>query len=428
LSPTIDTHMSTPCCPPSTHVDDTSYHSGSTASTGSTSVVVQDGGFCLVFPRNRINPPLLQSPVYILPATAAALLDTPTPSNVGNKTVRYCAQIVRIAPKRAFLPPHRDRAVVKLIRGETNEIPTTQAPSKAARSCKCPTYVPAIRSGSEGAIVLVTWYESEGDFNIVDGKAAFSTGCQLHSHNGATTTAPTAADDAQEPFHNPLSDISVAFTKSIEVGGATQDGEWFESTRDLVVVEGETYIGRIRFFGGASSPSVLSTSTSVVQTVPTLPISHRSPTTAGKFGEVGVVIGGPLGAHIQYEKLPQDALQRGATFANQYKSSIGTTATSAATESIGTSRLVKVPYGFEWGPFYEVDEHGHIVYIGANQSHLLYTPHTLIAQIPPTAPDAVLPTAAKVASNHDASTVLVASIRLPVGQSELAGPHRHCYT
>ena len=107
--------MSTPCCPPSTHVDDTSYHSGSTASTGSTSVVVQDGGFCLVFPRNRINPPLLQSPVYTLPATAAALLGTT--ANAGGsgkkKTVRYCAQIVRIAPKRAFLPPHRDRAVVK---------------------------------------------------------------------------------------------------------------------------------------------------------------------------------------------------------------------------------------------------------------------------------------------------------------------------
>ena len=409
------------CCGASGHDDEV--HAGSAATTGSTSVVVQDGGFCLVFPRNRINPPLLQSPVYVLPSNGAALRTSASSATslLDQATVRYCVQLVRIAPKRAFLPPHRDRAVVKLIRGETNEIPTTQAPSKAARSCKCPHYVPAIRSGSEGAIVLVSWYETVGDFNMVaveggGSKVGFSTGCLLHSHDGSTTSK--LVEEPQEPFRNPFPDVSVDFVKSEEAGG-----DWFEGTKEVTVIEGETFIGRIKFFGAAATSPQSAPSASVVP-LPTIPISHCTPNTNGKFGEVGVVIGGALGAHIQYDKLPQDALKRGATFANQYKSSVGTTVTAAVTETVGTHRLLKVPYGFEWGPFYEVDEHGHIIYIGDNQNYLLYTPHTLIAQAP-TSAEAIPSSASK---QHDASTVLVASVRLPLAKSELAGPHRHCYT
>ena len=86
----------------------------------------------VTFPQNKLFPDLITSPMW---GVADIVID-----------------IVRIAP-RATLPCSPGQCL-KLLRGETTEIPTPFAACKAIRSCGIPGYLSSVRAGAEGAVML----------------------------------------------------------------------------------------------------------------------------------------------------------------------------------------------------------------------------------------------------------------------------------
>lgn len=248
------------------------------------------------FPRNRVFPPLLESATWQLSSHTHA-------------------RIVRVAPKSSFAA--HTGMVVKVLRGETNEVPTPLAPCKACRSCICPDYVPSIIAGAEGAILLVCW-------NPSDIKATSEVGV------------------AVEP---------IQFEMSAESN--------VEESFSIYVVEGETYVGEVMF-----------------QRVPEPRASALKTYDDPKkdlFGEVAVAIEGTV--FVEWQKTGEEA-----------------------------KRTLKVPAGYEYGPFYAVDSEGHLE--RRPNGALVYAPHQYQLQ----------------------GAALWATVRLPVVKSDVAGPHRHCYT
>lgn len=256
----------------------------------------------LNFPRNRLFPPLVESDTWAISTTTLA-------------------RIVRVAPKSSF--PAHTGMVIKVLRGETNEVPTPLAPCKACRSCKCPDYLNDVIAGSEGAILLVCWAKgTAGDLAALEEKAV----------EVQYEPSRTSSDDAQP-------NIVESFAVCVE--------------------EGETYVGDVQFFrslGGTESK-----------------LKTYDNRDEGLFGEIAVAIDGML--KVSWTKLGEE-----------------------------TTRILKVPAGYEYGPFYAVDADGHLERSGTGQ--LIYAPHKYVVE--------------------ESSTW--ATVRLPVVKSDVAGPHRHCYT
>lgn len=136
------------------------------------------------------------------------------------------------------------------------------------------------------------------------------------------------------------------------------------SSFSLFIEEGETYVCELQFH-----QSTVAGSSSVVK--------RYDDKGDGLFGEIGVTIDGLL--RIQWNRIGE--------------------APDAPT------REIKVPTGFEYGPMYTVDAEGHLERTANGQ--LSYAPHKYVL---------------------DAPTATWATVRLPVVKSDVAGPHRHCYT
>lgn len=255
-------------------------------------------------PRNRLFPPLVASAVMRL----------------SNHTY---ARVVRVAPKSSF--PAHSGMILKVLRGETNEVPTPLAPCKACRSCMCPEYLSDVIAGSEGAILLVCW-EAGAAPDLAELEAAA---------------------------------VDMKYTPNTQ---QSKDG-CIESTMSLFIEEGETYVCELQFHR-AQNPSTSSA------------LKQYDNVDDDLFGEVAVAINGSLA--VQWHRVNEDATK---------------------------SRTLLVPPGFEYGPFYSVDAEGHLQRLENGQ--LIYAPHKLVLEAPGS---------------------IWATVRLPVVKSELAGPHRHCYT
>lgn len=258
--------------------------------------------FC--FPRNRLFPPLVETDTW-------------------GVSHSMCARVVRVAPKSGF--PAYPGMLLKVLRGETNEVPTPLAPCKAVRSCSCPEYLQEVIAGAEGAILLVCWPRSRQDI----------TAAQVNEKKVVEVEyAPSTATNAGA--------VEDSFTLSIE--------------------EGETFVCDLQFHRAQEDSSTKIT-------------TYDKPGD-GVFGEVGVTIEGHLA--IQWNRIDDAA--------------------DAA------RRQLKVPAGFEYGPFYAVDAEGHLERTCSGQ--LVYAPHCYVA----------------------AQGTTWATVKLPVVKSDVAGPHRHCYT
>lgn len=261
----------------------------------------------LAFPRNRLFPPLVASDVWRL-------------------SPQTYARVVRVAPKSSF--PAHTGMILKVLRGETNEVPTPLAPCKACRSCSCPDYLSDVIAGSEGAILLVCWEQGAGpDLKELEQAA-----------------------------------VDVAFTPS--ASQAADDS--IESAFSLFIEEGESYVCELQFHRSSLSAPTASSSP-----------KQYNVKGDGLFGEVAVAIsGGPL--LVQWHRVEEDETK---------------------------TRTLKVPSGYEYGPFYSVDAEGHLCRLQNGQ--LVYAPHKYVLEAPGS---------------------LWATVRLPVVKSDVAGPHRHCYT
>jgi hypothetical protein len=270
----------------------------------------------VAFPQNRIIPELVYSPAWL----------------VGDVVV----DLIRIAPKQCVPLPAAlaagakdDAYFVKLLRGETSEVPTPLAACKACRSCHVPGYLRGkyIKAGAEGAVMLRSRPRHTVDIS-----------------------------DA-ELIVLPLS------SPTIDVGGIGSKG--ISISQEFVVTEGCLHVCRFTLLlaeEGASSEV----------------IQHQQ---GSIFGEIGVVLGGELA--IKWERT------------NPEPSSNGTV----------EAKVLVVPTGFEYGPFYEVHSCGSLKR-NATSGHLVYTPHQW------TFP----------------SKTVCAICHFEVPDASLEGPHRHCYT
>jgi hypothetical protein len=254
----------------------------------------------VVFPRNRLCPPVIDSPTW-------------------RTSCRSRARVVRLAPKCKYAVAKG--ACVKLLRGETNEVPTPLAACKAVRSVLCPSYLEEVIAGAEGALILLSWQEeaSESSDNSSEESVVFS------------------------PSFSPPSD----------------DGARIEESLPIRVQEGDVYCCTIRFqrTTGAAASAI---KTYVDQL----------------FGEIGVTLEGCVSIEWQTQ----------------------------AKEDCGGVQILRVDASYEYGPFYMVDGHGHLVH--AASGGLMYVPHRYLLEGP----------------------ALWATVRFPLSTSEVAGPHRHCYT
>ncbi|CUG91153.1 Hypothetical protein, putative [Bodo saltans] len=258
------------------------------------------------FPRNRLFPPLVASDVWRL-------------------SPHTYARVVRVAPKSSF--PAHTGMILKVLRGETNEVPTPLAPCKACRSCSCPDYLSDVIAGSEGAILLVSWEEGAG--------------AELKE------LEQVAVDVAYTPNTSQAADGCI------------------ESSFSLFVEEGESYVCELQFHRNtATAPSASSS------------VKRYHEKGDGLFGEVAVAISGPLA--VEWHRVEEDETK---------------------------TRTLKVPAGYEYGPFYSVDAEGHLCRLQNGQ--LIYAPHKFVLEKPGS---------------------VWATVRLPVVKSDVAGPHRHCYT
>ena len=251
-------------------------------------------GIDVAFPRNRLFPPVIDSDTWTL-----------------SENVK--ARVVRIAPKCKYPVAHG--ACVKLLRGETNEVPTPLAACKAVRSVLCPDYLQEVVAGAEGALVLLTWREH-------------STEDQIIPFSPSATTASGEIDDSAP----------------------------------IRVHEGDVYCCAIQF--QRAKPGSVSTLKTYADQV---------------FGEIGVVFDGSL----LLEWFP-------------------------SSDSSEASQVLHVESNFEYGPFYQVDGYGHLVH--ARSGGLVYVPHRYVFD-----PSSEV-------------TAVWATVRFPLNTSEVAGPHRHCYT
>lgn len=243
------------------------------------------------------------------------------------------ARVVRVAPKSGF--PAHTGMMIKVLRGETNEVPTPLAPCKAVRSCKCPDYIKEVIAGSEGAILLVVWEKC----------------C------------------ASELVELELRAKPVEFS----VDPAAINGSVVRSF-SLLIVEGETYVGAVQFHrasvSGASSE-----------------IKRYDTRADGLFGEIALQIEGTL--RIEWNRL-DDAAD-------------------------APKRVLKVPAGYEYGPFYAVNPEGYLERSPSGQ--LVYAPHQY-----------QFDSASSSSSSTSPFAYTWATVRLPVVKADVAGPHRHCYT
>jgi hypothetical protein len=217
--------------------------------------------------------------------------------------------------------------ILKVLRGETNEVPTPIAPCKACRSCCCPDYLSDVIAGSEGAILLVCWEAGAGEDLAELEKAA----------------------------------VDVVYTTNEK---QSADGD-IESSFSLFIDEGETYVCEVQFHR-----------TKADKPMGTSACKRYSEKDDGLFGEVAISINGLL--QIQWYRVEEDESK---------------------------TRTLNVPPGYEYGPFYSVDPEGHLQRLCNGQ--LIYAPHKYVLEAPAS---------------------VWATVRLPVVKSELAGPHRHCYT
>jgi hypothetical protein len=241
-------------------------------------------------------------------------------------------------------------ASVKLLRGETNEVPTPLAACKAVRSVLCPSYLKEVIAGAEGAVILLAWQET-GD------EAAAAAKPQASSGHGTSSTTSSSSNSVHDVVFAPSS----------------ADADGIDESLPIRVQEGDVYCCTIRF-QRSSGPSVSSVKTYV----------------DSLFGEVGVVIEGSLG--IVWQSPAATVL------------SSGSGPDDKATGTPEREQLLRVDATHEYGPFYLVDGNGHLVH--APSGGLMYVPHRFVLN----------------------SSALWATVRFPLGTSEVAGPHRHCYT
>ena len=149
--------------------------------------------------------------------------------------------------------------VIKVLRGETNEVPTPLAACKSTRSCHCPEYLEDVVAGSEGAILLVC-----------------SPLAGLNADEAANVTNIEYA-------HVPSNPSCVCDTGAVEEG------------LTLMIDEAATHVARVTFYR-STAPTVTSMKRY------DSPEATGSPADGGGggiFGEVALCVEGQL--HVSWE-------------------------------------------------------------------------------------------------------------------------------